>query len=126
MGVGCSATERRRQMDTTLPAEVLAIRALNDKLRQTRIGGHVFLSQGIAALGAGMIGEILSLIATFQEFTGENDPYGEHDCAIIHWEGHRVLWKIDYYDPTLRYHSDDPTDPVKTIRVMTVMFAAEY
>ncbi|MEO9614416.1 MAG: DUF3768 domain-containing protein [Nitratireductor sp.] len=113
-------------MTGTIPADVLAIRELNDKLRQTRIGGRVYLSQGIAALGDLSITEILALVATFDEFTAENDPYGEHDCAIVNWQGQRVLFKIDYFDPTLQSHSDDPTDPKVTIRVMTVMFASEY
>lgn len=113
-------------MTTTLPNDVLTIRALNDKLRQTRQGGQVYLSQGIAALGEMAISEILALVATFDAFTSENDPYGEHDCAIVNWDGQRILFKIDYYDPTLQYHSDDPTDPAKTARVMTVMFSSEY
>lgn len=114
-------------MTTTQPdKDVLAIRALNDKLRQTRQGGQVYLSRGIAELGEISLTEVLALIATFDAFDAENDPYGEHDCGLINWDGHRVLFKIDYYDPTLRFHSDDPTDPNVTTRVMTVMFASEY
>jgi hypothetical protein len=40
--------------------------------------------------------------------------------------GHDLFWKIDYYDPTLQHHSDDPSDPSLTIRVMTVMLTEEY
>ncbi len=113
-------------MTNTLPADVLAIRALNDRFRQTRIGGQVYLSQGIASLDNVSISEILALVATFDEFTKENDPYGEHDCAVVNWDGQRVLFKIDYCDLALQHHSDDPTDPKVTTRVMTVMFASEY
>ena len=113
-------------MQETVPTDVLAIRTLNDNLRQTRTGGQVMLSPGIAAQGERSLAEILALVATFNEFTKENDPYGEHDCAVVSWDGRRVLFKIDYYDPTLQFCSDDPTDPEKTRRIMTVMFASEY
>jgi Protein of unknown function (DUF3768) len=31
-----------------------------------------------------------------------------------------------YFDRSLNYHSPDPTDPAVTVRVITVMLAAEY
>jgi hypothetical protein len=38
----------------------------------------------------------------------------------------RVIWKINYLDPTMLHHSDDPTDLGITRRVMTIMLAEEY
>nr|WP_295463723.1 DUF3768 domain-containing protein [Mesorhizobium sp.] len=38
----------------------------------------------------------------------------------------RVIFKIDYFDPTLLHRSDDPTDPNITRRVMTIMLTEEY
>lgn len=84
------------------------------------------ITSGISALGAELVGNILTAIARFNTFTSANDPYGEHDFAVIEVDGHDVLWKIDYYDETLSHHSPDPADPNVTVRVMTVMLAEEY
>ena len=37
-----------------------------------------------------------------------------------------VFWKIDAYDRTLEFGSDDPADPSVTRRVLTIMLASEY
>ena len=36
------------------------------------------------------------------------------------------MFKIDYYDKSLCYLSNDPADPEQTVRVMTIMTAEEY
>lgn len=111
---------------TTINDDVACIRNLNDALRRSGTGGRTVLTQGIAALPPDDLVAALRAVAGFDAFTPENDPYSEHDCASLDVEGHRVVWKIDYYSPDLAHHSDDPTNPSMTQRVMTIMLAEEY
>src|SRR3712207_6226403 len=102
------------------------VRALNDQLRQHRIGGTVVITSGVRALGQAFLLLIEDAVARFDAFDSDNDPYGEHDFGCVEVQGHRVFFKIDYYDLDLRYHSPDPTDPTVTRRVMTLMLSDEY
>src|SRR5260370_40939600 len=102
------------------------IRALNDELRRFGRGGRIMMTPGIQALGVEGVAHVLAAVAAFDAFTGDNDPYCEHDCAILAVDGIEVLFKIDYYDGDLVYHSPDASDPTVTQRVMVVMLASEY
>lgn len=107
-------------------ANAAKIRALNDAFRQTGRGGRIMLTQGIQAMGEKAVKEIITKIAAFDAFTGDNDPWNEHDFGKIIHDGQKVLYKIDYYDKAMEYGSPDPSDPKVTTRVMTVMTAEEY
>jgi hypothetical protein len=102
------------------------IRDLNDKLRQHRIVGRIVMTRGLAALGAALMLKIDYAVRTFDAFTPDNDPYGEHDFGTVQVEGHVVMFKNDAYDLDLQYASSDPTDPNVTCRIMTLMLAEEY
>ena len=102
------------------------IRALNDDLRTTLTGGRVMFTRGVAALGQEVQRQIIEALRRYDDFDADNDPYGEHDFGMIVAQGHELLFKIDYYDPTLEYGSADPADPTKTTRVLTIMQANEY
>ena len=45
-------------------------------------------------------------VATFNEFNGDNDPYGEHDCAMFEVAGQKFMFKIDYYDKDIKYGAE--------------------
>ena len=69
---------------------------------------------------------MLAQVATFADFTQYNDAYGEHDFGFFELVGRTFYWKIDYYDEKCEFGSEDPADPKKTTRVLTLMLAAEY
>ena len=81
---------------------------------------------GVAALGDEAVARIVKTIAVYDDFCHENDPWEEHDFGAFEAEGRTIFFKIDYYDPTLTYHSDDPAEPTLTHRVITIMLAEEY
>ena len=112
-------TDKSQQSSAGIPA-------LNDELRWFGRGGRIMITTGIQALGAEGVARVLAAVAAFDTFTTDNDPYGEHDCAILTVDSNRVMFKIDYYDRDLGCHSPDPSDPTVTERVMTVMLASEY
>jgi len=65
-------------------------------------------------------------VIAFDDFNADNDPHGEHDFGSFELEGEKLFSKIDYYDLAGEFGSEDPTDPKKTLRVLTVMLAEEY
>jgi len=102
------------------------IRALNDEMRQRLIGGMAVITPGIAALGQEAVARIVKTIEVYDDFCHANDPHEEHDFGAFDADGHRIFFKIDYYDSTLTVHSPDPSDPSVTKRVITIMLAEEY
>ena len=102
------------------------IRALNDAFRTTMTGGKVFLTAGIDALPSDVKAVLIRRVAMFSDFTPDNDPHGEHDFGSFEIAGHKIFWKIDAYDAEMRFGSEDPADPSKTTRVLTIMLAEEY
>ncbi|GAB5464172.1 DUF3768 domain-containing protein [Hoeflea alexandrii] len=101
------------------------IQVLNDKFRQTLIGGRVVMTAGVAAMADEDRRALIDRARRFDEFTPENDPYGEHDFGSIDLGGSRYFWKIDYYDATLTCGSADASDAAATERVLTLMRADE-
>ena len=106
--------------------QTTAIRDLNDDFRHTLKGGMLMLTAGIIALGAERQARIIAAVQAFDAFTPDNDPYGEHDFGSLDLDGEPIFFKLDYFDPTRAMHSEDPADPNKTERVLTIMLASEY
>ena len=121
--------------DTNGTGTSAAIRRLNDQLRINLTGGKVMMTVGLIALGLEMQARVLAAVRAFDAFTEENDPSwrshaahgrAEHDMGALDVQGHRIFFKLDHFDPNMTYLSDDPADPTKTVRVLTIMLADEY
>lgn len=117
---------------TPLPSSAVA--ALNDALRRNfaanpmKVPGayQVLITSGVGALEANAFASLVAKVETFDAFTDDNDPHGEHDFGAIEQDGVRYFWKIDYYDLATQTASPDPSDPAVTKRLLTVMRADEY
>lgn len=102
------------------------IRVLNDNFRSTFAGGQVVMTSGVAALPDDTRAQLLAAVQSFSNFTKDNDPHGEHDFGSVEIEGVTYFFKLDYYAPDMDGGSEDPADPKKTARVLTIMRADEY
>jgi hypothetical protein len=112
------------------------IRHLNDVARKAlanniatvrqRTRNQLFITRGVDARGLDFIARALAAVRDFADFTPSNDPHDEHDWGAFTLDGQRLNWKIDCYDTALKYGSEDPSDPEKTRRVLTIMLAEEY
>ena len=112
--------------DTAALTKADRIRVLNDNFRSTFLGGQVVMTAGVAALPLDVKARLILAVQSFSNFTKDNDPHGEHDFGNFEIEGETYFWKIDYYDLDLRFGAEDPSDPEKTTRVLTIMRADEY
>jgi hypothetical protein len=85
-------------MSDASPIKAARIRELNDQLRCKATGGRIVITRGIQALDADDLRAVLLAVARFDDFSEENDPWGEHDCATLTVDGHRLIFKIDLYE----------------------------
>ena len=104
------------------------IRDLNDAFRKTLDPslGRLMLTAGFMALRSDVRAMAIRTVAAFDAFGADNDPHGEHDFGSFDLAGDKFFFKLDYYDPSLEAGSEDPGDPAKTTRVLTLMLAEEY
>jgi hypothetical protein len=104
------------------------IRVINDAVR---FAGPAGPGQWVITAGVSERGPEFAILAmraaqSFDNFTPDNDPYGEHDFGSFNLAGETLFWKIDHYDQNLEFGSPDPGDPTVTRRVITIMLASEY
>ena len=102
------------------------IRTLNDAFRTTLTGGKVLMTAGVNALPSDVKAAVIQRVVTFSDFNEENDPHQEHNFGNVTLAGRKFFFKLDYYDSNMEFGSEDPSDPAKTTRVLTIMLAEEY
>ena len=102
------------------------IRMLNDSFRKHLTAGRALITSGVAAMGTEAVERLMKTIAVFDDFCSANDPQGEHDFGCFRFDNVDIIFKIDYFDRKLEFHSPNPADPVVTERVITLMLASEY
>ena len=116
-------------------ANSLKIRELNDRARKFAGTGGVFgnyktvLTDGVTNLIADdklETNRLIKVITNYNNFSYDNDPWGEHDFGQFTIDGFKMFFKIDYYSLDLKKGSEDPTDETQTCRVLTIMLASEY
>ena len=114
-----------KRVDGAQPRQ--AIRELNDRFRREGRGkGSIVVTPGIQERGLSFLRRVVLAVRDFDQFTEDNDPWGEHDYGAIEVDGEKVFWKLDYYDPTLTQGSENPANEAVTHRVLTIMLPNEY
>lgn len=102
------------------------ITTLNDRFRRSFVSGRVLMTSGVASLPEERQLQAIREMQQFESFNEDNDPRGEHDFGNFEILGQRFFWKIDYYNRQLTAGSEDPANPNRTTRVLTLMLAEEY
>ena len=117
-----------------------AVARLNDLARKAMgVACTAVTTSGFRSLTASDQSRVRELIECFDAFTPDNDPHGERDFGAVYQDGRgcwttrrpgecseTVFWKIDCYDHSMEWASDDPANPAVTRRVLTIMLAEEY
>jgi hypothetical protein len=84
------------------------------------------ITRVIAMEAAAFRQRLIEVVRRFDEFTADNDPYGEHDFGKVTLDGADHFFKIDYYDKDNQYGSEDASNPAITCRMMTIMNVEDY
>lgn len=125
----CVACEKATALSWVRPdtAPQQRIRELNDAFRTRGEGnGSIIVTVGVQEMGDTFIRQALIAVRTFENFSNDNDPWGEHDFGAVEIDSENVFWKVDYYNSSLTAGSENPANAAITHRVLTVMLAEEY
>ena len=113
----------------------MEIRQVNDRFRKSILTiprhpkGKAATTQGVANLDTLTKVKLFNAVRSFNDFTEDNDPYGEHDFGSVEIDGEKYFWKIDYYDSDACMYGVDDSDKqamIDAYRVLMIMRADEY
>lgn len=104
----------------------IRIRLINDRCQRTFTGATIVATAAFTELPPAMKANALERVRAFNEFGIDNDPHHEHDMAFFDEGGTRFFFKFDYYDQSMKFASDDPSDTGKTRRLHTIGLAEDY
>lgn len=96
----------------------------NDEARKTLrsdANHKVFLTEMVAECDHK--GDILEAVKNFDSFSGDNDPYEEHDFGSFEIKGETYMFKLDYYDKNYEYGADPREEDYNL--VLTIMHSSE-
>lgn len=119
-------------MNTQASSRLERIAELNDRCRLglDRTARHMMTQNIRATLSEnGSVHGILAtarLMKQVRQYAFGPDDGPERDFGAFDFDGHRVCFKIDYYEPSMEYGAEDPSDASATVRVMTVMLSSDY
>lgn len=88
----CYACEADTRLDWVKPepVPVQAIRELNDRFRRDGEGdGTLVVTSGLTGNGIDFVREAVAAVRSFDAFTPDNDPYGEHDFGAVEVNGQK-------------------------------------
>lgn len=118
-------------LDDGAQSKTERIAALNDEARQgrDRTARIVFTTNLLDALGDGSgLGDLRAQARVMKAMRecafGSGSP--ERDMAWFEVDGVKAMMKIDYYDRSFEWGSEDPTDASMTRRVITLMLPQDY
>lgn len=126
------------------------IRDLNDLARTAMgVAGRLTMTANlVGSLEPWQLSALREKVETYDHWEPENDAYEEHDFGTIYgmrkgtsiawtdkppvdtdkipFKGITVFFKIDVFDKKLEYGSEEPWNPKKSTRVLTLMLAEDY
>ena len=118
-----------------MPNKTQRIQTENDAFRKAlfkkvgdpkrKIAGMYNVTRGVHYLPPDAKMQILHAVQNYNDFTKDNDPYGEHDFGEVELPNlPKVYWRIAYYeDATLQWGAAEPAE--KCYRLLTILLADE-
>lgn len=114
-------------------ARTLTIAELNDRVRLgLDRNARIMITSNCLATLSGTAGSPIDRVVVQAELMASfrhcqfSDDSPERDFGVIEFRGRTVWMKIDYYDLTLDFGSQDPADASVTTRVMTILLPEDY